>query len=114
LHGYVTAQRTVVVEVFPAQGQSIDALTQHVNDVVFDEHWVARISNAVCRRLQQTELAIEHTQQHDTGVAGHAAAIKSALHNASAKMSKFDLACSNFFGTVWHWQSFVVIGVRYQ
>jgi hypothetical protein len=71
--------------------------------------WIQRAAAS-----QQTQLAVKRAQQHHTGIAGHAAAVKPALYDASAKMSKFDLACSNFFGTVWHWQSFVVIGVRYQ
>ncbi len=53
-------------------------------------------------------------KQHDSAIAGDAATIKTTLHNASAKLTKFNLACLRFFGTVWHWQSSVVIGVRYQ
>jgi hypothetical protein len=40
--------------------------------------------------------------------------VKSAFYNAPTKAAKFDLACFKFFGTVWHWQSCVAIGLRYQ
>jgi hypothetical protein len=53
-------------------------------------------------------------QQHHTAIAGHAAAVKAALHDTSAQAAKINLVRPGFFGTVWHWQSSVVVGVRYQ
>ena len=53
-------------------------------------------------RLHQSKLAVGGPQQHDASVAGHAAAVKSTLHDSATELTKFDLARSNFFGTVWH------------
>jgi hypothetical protein len=114
LHRHVTAQCAVVVQVFPAKSQTIDALSQHVHHRVFGQQRTARISYAACRRLHQTKLAISRPEQHHPGIAGHAAAIKSTLHDSSAKVAKFNLAYSRFFGTVWHWRSQLLFGVEYQ
>jgi hypothetical protein len=72
------------------------------------------ISNAACWRIDQAQFAISSTEQHDCGITGHAGAVKAPLHNAPTKSAKFDLACLSFFATVWHWQSSVGIGLRYQ
>lgn len=40
--------------------------------------------------------------------------VKSTLHDSPAEVAKFNLAGSDFFGTVWHWQFSVVVGVEYQ
>ena len=114
LHGHVLAPGLVVVQIFPAQCKSIHALAQHVHHGVCDQCWVARISNAARRRSNQAKFAIGGTEQHHSGIAGHAATVKAAFHNAPAKAAKFDLACLDFFGTVWRWRSCVAIGVRYQ
>lgn len=74
---------------------------------------VARISDAVGCRLQQAQLAIERTEQHHPGIAGHAATVKAAFYDASSKTPKFDLVGFKFFGTVWHWRTSVEIGIRY-
>ncbi len=53
----------------------------------FDEQRVVRIGDAVCRRLQQAQLAIKTVQQHHTSIAGHAATVKAAFHDAPSKVS---------------------------
>jgi hypothetical protein len=58
LHGHVTAQCAVVVQVFSAQGQSIYPLAQHVGHSVFDQQRVAWIGYAMGRCLQQTQFAV--------------------------------------------------------
>jgi hypothetical protein len=40
-------------------------------------------------------------QQHHAAIAGHAAAVKSPLHYASAQPSKLQHSNINFFGAVW-------------
>src|SRR5207249_96705 len=105
LHRHVLAQRTVVVQVLPAQSQTVHALAQHVTHGVCDEQRAAWIGNAARCRIRQAKFAIRLGQQHHPGIAGHAAAVKTTLYDSSAKPAKFNLVCSNFFGTVWHWQS---------
>ena len=105
LYRHVLAQRTVVAEVLPAQCQSIDTLAQHVAHAMLDQHRAARISDTARCLLDQAQLAVRLCQQHDTAIAGHAAAVKAAFYNTSAKAAKFNLVGSRFFGTVWHWQS---------
>ena len=58
LHGNVLAQRSVVVQVFPAQGKAIDTLAQHVAHGVGDEQGVARIGNVGRCALGQSNLAV--------------------------------------------------------
>ena len=62
---------------------------------------VARDGNVACRRLQQAELAVSGPQQHHLAIACHAAAVKTALYNASAQFAKFNHVRLLFFGTVW-------------
>ena len=104
----------MVVQVLPAERQPIHALAQHIGHAVRDQERAARVSDATGCCLQQTELAVSGPQQHDASVAGHGTAVKTPFDDSPAKTAKFDLAGLNFFGTVWHWQSPVVIGLRYQ
>ncbi len=108
LHGHVATQRSVVVQVLPAQRQSIDPLAQHVAHLVRDQQRTARISDAARCRLDQTELAISRPQQHDAAVTGHAATVKSAFHHTSAKPTKINGCRSLCCGTVWHRHSSLV------
>jgi hypothetical protein len=101
LHGHVAAQRTVVVQVLPTQCQAIHALTQHVAHGVLDQQRAARVGDAVRGGFEQSELAIHPAQQHHPAIAGHAAAVKAALHHTSAKTAELDRPNVNFFGTVW-------------
>lgn len=101
LHGHVTAQSTVVVEVFPAQRQAVHPLAQHVAHVMRDQQRIARIGDAARRRIHQAQLAIELAKQHDATIAGHAAAVEAPLHHASAQPAKVHGPNVNFFGTVW-------------
>ena len=39
---------------------------------------------------------------------GHAAAVETALHHATAQTAKFNRLWRNFFGTVWHRHSLLV------
>lgn len=81
---------------------------------MLDQQGVARIGNAARRSVKQSELAVGIPDQHHDTIAGHAASIKSALNLTPAHAAKFNLRGSKFFGTVWHWRSYVVIGLRYQ
>ena len=100
LHGHVLAQCTVIVEVFPAQRQTVHALAQHVAHAVLDEQRTARVGDAARGRLDQPELAIDRAEQHHAAVAGHAASVEAALHPTSAKTAELDGPNVNFFGTV--------------
>jgi hypothetical protein len=101
LHGHVLAQCAVVVEVFPAQRQPVHALAQHVAHRVLDEQRAAWVGDATRGRIKQPELAIDLAQQKHPTVAGHAAAVEAALHDAPAQATKLDRPNLNFFGTVW-------------
>ena len=114
LHGHVAAQCAVVVQVFPAECQAVHALAQHVGHAVRDQQRVARVGDAARCGIEQAQLAVSGPQQHHASVTGHGTAVKTPFDDSPAKTAKFDLAGLNFFGTVWHWQSLVVIGLRYQ
>jgi hypothetical protein len=81
---------------------------------MLDQQGVTRIGDAARCRIEQSELAIRLSQQHHATIAGHASAIKPAFHDTPTETAKINLLGSNFFGTVWHWRSCVVIGLRYQ
>jgi len=91
----------VIVQVFPAQCQPVYPLAQHVAHTVFDQQWAARIGDAACRRIHQSQFAIHLTQQHHACIAGHAAAVKSSLHHTPAQSAKVQRSNVNFFGTAW-------------
>jgi hypothetical protein len=58
------------------------------------------VSDAACRRLRQSKLAISRTLQHHSAITGHIATVKATLHDWSTKLAKFNLACSKFLATV--------------
>ena len=95
----------MVVEVLPAQCQAIHALAQHVPYSVLDQQRAAWVGDATCRRIQQSELAVNFAQQHHSAIAGHAATVKTAFDHPSAQTAKVHGFGGKFFGTVWHWQS---------
>jgi hypothetical protein len=66
-------------------------LTQHVYHPVLDQRWIAWVSDAACRCIHQAELSVHLTEQHDSAIAGHAAAVKSAFYNTPANSAKFNL-----------------------
>ena len=101
LQGHVLAQRAVIVQVFPAQCESIHPLAQHVAYTVFDQERAARIGNAACGRVHQSQLAIHLPEQHHATIARHAAAVESSLHYTPAQSAKVQRSNVNFFGTVW-------------
>jgi hypothetical protein len=66
-------------------------LTQHVYHPVLDQRWIAWVIDAACRRIHQAELSVNLTEQHDSAIAGHATAVKSAFHNTPPNSTKFNL-----------------------
>jgi hypothetical protein len=66
-------------------------LTQHVDNPVFDQQWIAWVSNTTRRRIHQPELSVNLTEQHDSPIAGHATAVKSAFDNTPTNLAKFNL-----------------------
>ena len=79
-----------------------------------DQQWLAWIGDAARSSIHQSKLVVCGAQEHDAAITGHVATVKAALYDTSAQAAQFDgwgiWAC----GTVWHRQSSVEIGVRYQ
>ena len=63
--------------------------------------------------VQQTQLAVGGPEQHDAGIAGHAAAVKLALHHPPAQTAKFDRGLQ-FLVYSLALAPHLVIGFRYQ
>src|SRR3990172_8769852 len=59
----VVAQLLVVVQVLIAQGQTVDALRQHLRKLMLDPLRLARIGEAARHAPQQSDLAIRLSQQ---------------------------------------------------
>lgn len=62
--------------------------------------WLRRSRNSARRGIDQAQFALGGTEQPDSDFTVHASIFTVAIHNASAKEGKFDLAGLNFFGTV--------------
>ena len=65
----IGAQLLVVVEVFIAQRQPIDALRQHLGQWMLDQQGRAAVAEAARQPAQQVDLAVRLPQQQRTAVA---------------------------------------------
>ena len=110
LHQQVVSQRVVVVEIFVAAAQPVDALRQQISQAVRDARRIARIAQHRGRRAAQTDALVDSSQQQQAAVRADVAAFEVGLDHASSNPPK----SIRPIGTLWHRQSSVVIGVRYQ
>jgi uncharacterized membrane protein len=62
LHQHVAAQRLVVVQVFVAAAQAVDALREHLAQAVHDARRLARVGQHRCRRTAQSDVPIDLAQ----------------------------------------------------
>ena len=74
------AQLLMIVEIFIAQRQPVDALRQHLAHRVLDPCRVPPIPKAGRRPREQADLAVGAAQQQAASVAGHAGAIEVGYH----------------------------------
>ena len=109
LHQHVVAQRVVVVQVFVATAQAVDALGQQVAQAVRDARRIARIAEHRRSRTAQPDALVHPTQQQHAAVRADVAALEVGLDHASPKPPQLHRP----IGTLWHRQSSVVIGVKY-
>ena len=75
-------QLLVIVEVFVAQGQPVDALRKHLRQLVLDQQGRVAIAKTACQPPQQVDLAIHLAQQLRPTIAGHLASREPGLHAA--------------------------------
>ena len=68
----------MIVEVLVAQRQPVNALRQHLRQLVPDQQRRAAIAEAVREPVQQVDLAIRLAQQQRSAVAADPAALNSA------------------------------------
>jgi len=109
LHQQVVSQRVVVVEIFVAAAQPVDALRQQVSQRVRDAPRIARIAQHRRSRATQPDALVGASQQQHTAIRADVAAIEVGLDHASTKPSK----TYRLVATLWHRQSSVVTGVKY-
>ena len=75
----------VIVEVFVAQRQAVDALGNQLGDLVFDAVGIAAVLKAGRKPPQQIDASIGLAQQQAAGVGGDRPTVK-ARHNLAPKM----------------------------
>ena len=85
LHGQVMAQLVMIVQVFVAQSQGVDALPQQRQQRVLATGFAVRIAQPPGERLGQTEFAANGAEQRDAAVAGDVAAAKLRLDLAASR-----------------------------
>ena len=81
----IGTQLLVIVQVFVAQRQPVDALRQHLRQAVLDQQWCAAIDETARHPPQQVDLAICFSQQQRSAVARHLTGSEPGLH-ATRKM----------------------------
>ena len=72
----IAAQLVVTVEIFVAQRQRLDALSEQFADLMFDEVGVAAVFEAGGEARQQVDAAVDLAQQHGAAVGADHAAVK--------------------------------------
>jgi hypothetical protein len=75
----------VVVEIFVAQGQRIDALRDHLTHFVGDESRIPEVAEAARQARQQANAPVDLPQQQRPGVGSDRAAVK-PRHDPARKM----------------------------
>ena len=109
LHQHIVAQRLVVVQVFVAAAQAVQALRQQIAQTVADALGVSRVGDRRSGRAAQAQVPIDLAQQQQPPIAAQVTAAEVGFDQAPAEAAELDLALR----TLWHRQSSVVAGVRY-
>jgi len=76
----------VVVQVLITQRQPVDALREHLRQLMLNQQRHAPVDKAACQPAQQVDLAVHLAQQESPAIAGNLAGRKLRLH-ATRKMS---------------------------
>jgi len=89
-HQRIVPQLLVVVEVFIAQRQTVDALRQHLAQTVLDPVLPPPVGETGRHTLQQTDLAVHLAQQQRAAVARHLPRGEARLHTARKMRCKLE------------------------
>ena len=84
----IAAQLVVIVEIFVAQRQRLDALGEEFADLMFDEDGVAAVFEAGGEARQQFDAAADLAQQHGAAVGADHAAVKLGADLAAKMLAK--------------------------
>ena len=87
----IVAQLLVIVQVFVAQRQSVNALRQHLVEVMLDPRGVARVGETARHAPEQVDLAISLAQQQPAAVGGQPAALEPPHHPPRKMRFKWEL-----------------------
>jgi hypothetical protein len=81
-HGRVVAQLVVIDQVFVAQRQREDPLTDQGFDGVLDQLRRAAVGKTIGKPRDQPDRPVRRPQQQGSGIRGHLAAVKPRHHRA--------------------------------
>ena len=98
LPGQIAAQGVVIVEIFIAQRQAIDALPQQIDLAMRNQLPSARIVDRPIQRFSQAKVPIDLPQKDHPTVTGNIASGKTAFDFSTIKAWKL----KEFRGTFWH------------
>ena len=94
----IAAEKRVVIEILPPQGQAIQALGQELGERILDEAGVARVVKTRGQRAGNAQPVIDLAEQQHAAVAGKIAGGKIGDHFAGAQVGEKQ----GLFGTVCH------------
>lgn len=86
-HG-VVAQLVVVVEIFVAQRDGVDALLDQLGDAVLDAFGITMIFKAAGQSFEQTQPPLDLAQQHCSALGADLAAVETRRHLASEMLAE--------------------------
>ena len=81
-HQRIVAQLLMIVQVFVAQRQPVDALRKHLTKLVLDQQRRPKVGETRCHALEQADLAIGLAQQQRSTIGRYLAGRETGLHAA--------------------------------
>jgi hypothetical protein len=88
LHQRIAAQSGMVVQVFVAAGQAVQALRNEVAQFMHDTIGIARVKEGSGHGIRQADLAIHFPQEHQAAVGTERATLKIGLDDAAFQTPK--------------------------
>lgn len=87
----IVAQRVVIVQIFVAERQTDQPLSEKRFDLVLDQHGIATIDKAGRKALRQPQRFVDLSQQQRASVRGQRPAIETRLDPTPFRLSKIEL-----------------------
>src|SRR5215207_3597453 len=97
-HDRIFPQPFVIVQVFVAEGKSINALREHLLHAVMDPHRIASVPKTLVQTPKQPDPAIRFAQQQTASVGCDLAAIKTSYYRSRSNSFKLEARLATLCG----------------